>query len=105
MGVVQLVCIGDKLFVEPLLAGSQLISAYQYDCGPRWIERESNTKDLIRGVGTQLFHVGMLRPLQRTCIRTTQLRAKQLEQVHFGDDLRLGSSAEFREPHIENAGR
>jgi hypothetical protein len=104
MSVEKLVCLGDKLFVKPLLIYSGFVPAQQQYCRPRRIECERDPQHLALRLGSQLLHVRVLGTVESVGVRSFQLRPKELEQFNFGNYLGLCGFIDARKPAIKMIG-
>src|SRR5579863_432094 len=101
MSIVKLVRAGDKLLVKPPLAHPRFVAADQQDRRAVGIEGKSDSQDAILAVHSKLFHVRMLRAVERVGVRPPKPRAQQLHKLHLGDDFRLLGFAKAGEPLVE----
>jgi hypothetical protein len=99
--VVQLIGPSHQLPVKPPLIHSRFIAADEQDRHPIRIERKRDPQHRRRGPSPQFFYVGVPRTLQRIGVRATQLRAEQLEQIHFRNQFSPRFVIEFAEPAVK----
>src|SRR5215207_7032740 len=64
----------DQPLIEALLTHSRLVAGDHQNTVPARIESKSHSPDSPHRIESKLLHVGVLRPLQRVHIRTSELR-------------------------------
>jgi hypothetical protein len=77
MPVVNLVCLGNQLLVEPFLTDTGFIAAQQENGRPIRIKCEGDPQHLILRSGSELLHIGVPGAFERVRVWPSKLRAHQ----------------------------
>jgi hypothetical protein len=95
------VALRDQRPVEPCRTAARLISGHQQQGLPRRIKGKRHAPHSIVSVEAQLFHVGMLRSIQRVHPRPTKLRTEMLQQLRLGEQFQTDGLTQLLELGFE----
>jgi hypothetical protein len=101
MVVKPLVSDCDQIAVKPSLTAARLVPGNQNDGLSSNIEGKSHSPHAVSGIETKLFHVAVLRVLERVHMRTSQHRPYAFQQTRLCRQYRLHIARQLQKLRVE----
>jgi len=96
------ICLGNELLVKPLLVPAGFVAGNEQNRLSAGIEGEGGAPLAIRGLESQLLHIGVLRSLERIGVGSPKLRAIVRKQLGHGEQRILDILLEGQKLDLES---